>query len=228
MRDDIDILGDGFYEQMHSLLKNRVSEKRLLHIEGVASTAEELANRYGVDPKKARLAGLLHDWDKGYDDDQERERVEELGMSDELDPWVVENMPRVLHGPTAARYLEKEYPSIPKDIIDAIYKHTTADSNMSDLDKIIYIADAIEPTRRFDSIDYLRSDLDSISLDDLYLRIYKFWIIALIDHDTVLYPKTIEIWNDLAKTVRSSGSKHGSKKAHKEKSKRKSKDGRQH
>lgn len=199
----MDALSDEFYNERASELALRVSPKRLKHIEGVSQTSVELAKRHGVNVKKARLAGLLHDWDKGYNDEEIRARVVELGMQDDVDPWVVQNMPRVLHGPTAAVALKRDYPEIPDDVIDAIYKHTTASKDMSDLDKIIYIADAIEPSRRFDAIDFLRSGVDKLTLDELYLRVYKFWIMALIEHDTVLYPETIGIWNDLAQQVRS-------------------------
>ncbi len=55
-----------FIEARHADVAQRVSEKRLHHIEGVAQTAEALARRYDLDPTAAYLAGILHDWDKGY------------------------------------------------------------------------------------------------------------------------------------------------------------------
>ena len=199
---EMDVLSKEFYDACASELKDRVSEKRYTHVMGVSQTAEDLANRYGIDPDKARLAGLLHDWDKDLDDDAIRDRMVELGLQDKIDPWVVANMPRVLHGPTAAAALSSMFPELPQDVIDAIYKHTTASTDMSDLDKVIYIADAIEPSRRFGAVDELRADVDSLTLDELYLRIYKFWIMALIEHDVVLYPDTLDIWNDLAMKVK--------------------------
>lgn len=198
----VDPLSDEFFEARHAELEKRVKPKRLKHIEGVADTAVHLAHRFGADERKARLAGLLHDWDKGYDDAGIRRRVSELGMEDEVNPWVVENIPRVLHGPTAACALSQQFPCIPKDVLDAIYKHTTASEEMSDLAKIIYIADALEPTRKFDKSDYLRDSMETLPLDRLYLRVYKFWIMAMIEHDCVLHPSTLEIWNDLAMRVK--------------------------
>lgn len=200
----MDVLSDEFYKARSEELAQRVRPKRFKHSMGVSDTAVRLAKRYGFSDefqRKARLAGILHDWDKGYDDEGIRARVGELGLEGEIDPWIVENMPRVLHGPTASRALERQYPDIPKDIIDAIYKHTTASIEMSDLAKIIYIADAIEPSREFDAIGYLRDSIDEVSLDELYLRIYKFWTLALIEHDCVLCPGTLDIWNDLALQV---------------------------
>lgn len=191
-------LSEEFYASRKRELEERVSAKRLDHIEGVAETACHLARTYGVDEDKAYLAGLLHDWDKGLDDEEIRARVEEVGLADVLDPWVVEHMPQVLHGPTAARALSQAFPEIPADVIDAISKHTTASSEMSDLAKILYVADAIEPGRQFDGLADLRSLIGKESLDELYYLVYKFWTMALIDHDIVLYPETIAIWNHLA------------------------------
>lgn len=190
-------LTDGFYDDMREELKGRVSEKRLAHIDGVAATARQLALVYGADEREARIAGLLHDWDKGMDDAQIRERVRELDMGDEADPWVVENMPQVLHGPTAAKALHASFPEIPDAVIDAIRKHTIASADMSDLAKIIYIADAIEPSRRFDIADELRASVGKATLDDLYFQVYKFWTIALLEHDRPLHPDTISIWNSM-------------------------------
>lgn len=198
-----DALSDEFFNARKAELALRVAPKRLKHIEGVALTASLLAERYHLDVKAARLAGLLHDWDKGYDDEGIRARVLELGLDNDLDPWVVQYMPQILHGPTAAVALRRDFPEIPDIVIDAIGKHTTASLEMTDLDKVIYIADAIEPSRKFDAIDSLREGIDELTLDELYLRIYKFWIISLIEHDTVLYPGTIEIWNNLASRARS-------------------------
>ena len=74
--------------------------KRFEHARGVSKTAASLAETYGVDVRKARLAGLLHDWDKEYGDDEIRERARALGV--DVDPYVLDTMPRLLHGPTAA------------------------------------------------------------------------------------------------------------------------------
>lgn len=186
------------YERMSALAKKRVSKKRFKHMEGVARTAEQLARSYGADPALARLAGILHDWDKDLDNDQIREKARELGIQEEVGEWVAENMPQVLHGPTAAADLERRFPGIPSEVISAIRKHTIASREMSDLDKIIYIADALEPGRRFDEVQKLRAMMGVASLDELYFQVYRFWIQALVDKGCLLHPDTLAIWNGLA------------------------------
>lgn len=184
-----------FYQARKAELKGRVSEKRFKHVMGVAKTCKKLARRYGVDERKARLAGLLHDWDKGLDDDQARERVRELGLAGDLDPWVVQNMPRVLHGHTAAAALARDFPEIPGDVLQAIDRHTTAAEVMSDLDKVLYIADALEPGRTFGRIDELRAAAKVETLDSLYFQTYEYWTLLLFERRQPLHPDTMRIWN---------------------------------
>lgn len=194
-----DALSESFFQDRMEDLKDRVRPKRFNHILGVSETAELLAHAYGCDPAKARLAGLLHDWDKGMRDREIRERARDLGVDAEVGEWVVEHMPEVLHGPTAAAALARQFPEIPSDVLEAIRFHTTAAPEMTDLDKIVYVADAIEPTRKFEEADELRSLIGEVPLDELFYRVYKFWTIALISHDVVLHPDTIAIWNAIAK-----------------------------
>ncbi len=191
----IDALSDEFYEARASELPARVSEKRLHHIMGVAQAAVMLAQSYGIDERKARLAGLLHDWDKGYDDEGIRRRIAELGIVDELDPWVVEHMPGVLHGPTAAAALARDFPEIPDDVIQAIDRHTTAAMDMDDLDKVVYVADAIEESRQYGRIDELRALVGTVSLDDLFFSTYEYWTTLLLEREKPLHPDTMAIWN---------------------------------
>lgn len=198
-RDMEDPLGKKFYKARKAEVEKRVKPKRFKHIMGVADTAEMLARTYGVDVDKARLAGLLHDWDKGMRDGEIRQRALDLGIVDEVTPWVVEAMPEVLHGPTAAAALGREFPEIPEDVLQAIRCHTTGALEMSDLDKVLYVADAIEPNRQFDAAESLRALVGEVGLDELFYQVYKFWTLALIEHDVVLHPDTIGIWNSIAK-----------------------------
>lgn len=193
----MDVLSDEFYSERAKELKDRVSEKRLAHIEGVAKCAVMLAQVYGIDERKARLAGLLHDWDKGYRNNAMRERVCDLGLDSSLDPWVVANLPEVLHGPTAAAALSRSFPEIPPDVIHAIEVHTVACKDMSDLDKIIYVADAIEPNRNYDGVDAIRAEVGKVQLDDLYRDVYKHWLSVLLEKEVVMHPDTIDIWNEM-------------------------------
>lgn len=190
-----DALSKEFFNARKAELAQRVSPKRFKHSLGVSDTCVKLAKEYGLDVKKARLAGLLHDWDKGMDDEQARARVYELGMEDELEPYVVENMPGTLHGITAARALGNEFPQIPADVLQAISRHTTAALDMTPLDMMLYIADAIEPNRQFGRIDELRAAVGKATLQELYFQTYEYWVFLLFERRKPLHPDTIAIWN---------------------------------
>ena len=192
----VDVFSEAFYNARKAELQRRVSPKRFAHSLGVSGACVQLARTYGLDEQKARLAGLLHDWDKGMDDDQARARVWELGMEDEIDPRVVEQMPGTLHGITAARALGREFPELPADVLQAISRHTTAALDMSPLDMALYIADAIEPNRQFGRIDELRALVGAASLEELYFKTYEYWVFLLFERRKPLHPDTITIWND--------------------------------
>ncbi len=194
----LDPTSDAYFKSMRKAASARVSKKRFAHMEGVAATAELLARTYGHDATLARLAGILHDWDKDLDNDVIRQKAKDLGVEEEIGPWVLENMPQVVHGPTAAAELARTHPEIPDEVISAIRKHTIADPNMSPLDEIIYVADAIEPGRRFEEAPELRALIGEASLDELYAKVYQFWTARLVSAGALLHPDTLMIWNELA------------------------------
>ena len=198
-KDAGDALSESFFEARHAELAERVSEKRLRHIEGVVSTARDLAQAYGVDVRRARLAALLHDWDKGYDDEGILQRAHDLGM--EIAPEYAA-MPRVLHGMTAAVALAREFPEIPDDVICAVDRHTVGAVDMSELDMVVYIADAIEPGRTYGVVDELRAQVGVVSLEDLFFLTYRHLMSLMMERNTTMAPDTIDVWNEYAMRYR--------------------------
>lgn len=187
-----DVFSDEFYEARRAELEDRVGPRRFAHSLGVADTAAELARVYGADVRAARLAGLLHDWDKGYDDPGILARADELGM--ELDDEL-RGMPRVLHGMTAAVALGREFPDIPPEVLQAIERHTVGDADMTDLDMIVYIADALEPGRDGKTVSRLRRRVGEATLRELFLDVYAYWVRLIMERRHPMYSKTTEIWN---------------------------------
>lgn len=188
-------LTDAFLAAREAELAGRVSPRRLEHIRGVAATARRLARTYGVDERKAYAAGLLHDWDKGLDDAGIRQRVRDLGLEEAIGPWVVENMPQVLHAPTAAADLGRRFPEISADVLRAIERHTVAAEDMGPLDMVLYVADALEPGRQFGRIDELRAAEGAVDLEELFFLTYEYWVYLLLERRRMMHPDTIRIWN---------------------------------
>jgi len=102
--------------------------------------AVKLAEKYGEDPSKAETAALFHDMYRGVSVDVLNYYVKHLG----LDEKYINNA-NLAHGKIAAIIMERDYHITDPDIIHAVSFHTTGRAGMSKLEKIIYIADAIEP-----------------------------------------------------------------------------------
>ncbi len=201
--DEGDPLSDAFFEARRRELADRVKPRRFRHCEGVSQTAVELAHIYGADERKARLAGILHDWDKGYDDEGIRARARDLDLL--IDPYVYENMPGVMHGPTAAAGLARAFPTIPADVISSIERHTSGAEDMSDLDMIVYVADAIEPSRDFPTVDDLRKLVGKVSLEELFFAVFRGTFMGLLDGRRLVHPGTEKVWNYYAARARARG-----------------------
>lgn len=141
-------------DKIHSLLKPMISTKRYNHSIGVQNTAVKLAVLNNIDINKASMAGLIHDCAKGLPDQELIKAAVEGGI--EIDE-VSRRYPELLHGPVGAILTKKVFGIYDEEIQHAIRYHTTGCENMSMLDKIIYIADYIEPGRNFPRVEELRN-----------------------------------------------------------------------
>ena len=125
-------------------LKKKLDKERYHHTLGVASTAVCMAMRYEVDLETANLAGLLHDCAKCIPDDEKYELCAKYDIS--LSDVELQN-PSLLHAKLGAYIARDKYDVKDQEILDAITWHTTGKADMTTLEKIIFIADYIEPGR---------------------------------------------------------------------------------
>lgn len=144
-------------EQILDLLSRVLTEERFTHSLAVEKTAIELARHYGVDETKAGLAGLLHDITKCMDN---MALAREYGLKNYAN--------KTLHAYTGAVYIERNGFTKDSDIINAVKYHTTGREAMSMLEKIIYMADLIEPGRTYAVLEKIRpvcyQDIDAAML----------------------------------------------------------------
>lgn len=136
-------------------------EKRIPHVIGCSQTAVKLARKYGADIRDARRAGILHDITKALSTPAQLLLCKKYGIS--LDSYDY-SKEKLLHAKTGA-VIAKTVFGENENICDAIFWHTTGKADMNLLEKIIYIADYVEPNRDFPSVDKLRAlawtDLDA-------------------------------------------------------------------
>lgn len=152
--------------EIKEYIERNYSEKRKIHTEGVRVTAMKLARRYGADPAKAELAALFHDMYRGVSENSLNYYVKHLGLDEKY-----MNNCNLAHGKIAAIVMKRDFDISDDDIVNAVSYHTTGRENMSLLEKIIYLADAIEPNRVYPGVDELRKladeDLDKACLSSL-------------------------------------------------------------
>lgn len=183
---------DATYREARKRLESRLSEYRLLHSISVSDVAVMMAERYDVDVEKARIAGLLHDWDKNLSDEELLKRARRFKI-DLVSQG--EDMAALLHAQTGATAVALEFPDLPLDIIQAIARHTAAAPDMTDLDMIIYIADMIEPLRSQGNLTPLRTIVGKVSLDNLFLKSFEMTMEHLIRRHRFIHPDSLKVWN---------------------------------
>jgi predicted HD superfamily hydrolase involved in NAD metabolism len=178
-------------------IEKNFSEKRKIHTEGVRQTAMKLAEKFGDGTpelvEKAELAALYHDMYRGVPVDVLNYYVKHLN----LDEKRYKDNANLAHGKIAAIVIQRDFDEKDQDIINAVSYHTTGRPEMSLLEKIIYIADAVEPNRSYPGVQSLRQtleyDLDKAVLQSLtntinYVRSEK----KFLDEDTVLAKEYFE------------------------------------
>lgn len=179
-------------DSINSYINKNLTPKRQKHTEGVRQTAIELAEKYGCDVQKAELAALLHDMARCMPDDVKNYYVKHLNL-----PERYKDNGNLSHSKIAAVMMQKEFGIHDEDMINAVSYHTTGRPGMSLLEKIVYLADAVEPGRMYPGVEELRKaafeDIDVGCLKSLQHTIdfiegeKKF-----LDDDTILAKEYFE------------------------------------
>ena len=160
-------------DELRPIALSYLKPKRMPHVLGTEQEAVRLVRRYGGDETQARIAALLHDCTKKLDMAQQLALCEKYGiMLDELEQKAL----KLLHSKTGAA-IARDVFGVEDAVYDAILYHTTGKPDMTRLEKIIYLADYIEPTRDFPGVDALRKtvyeDLDKGLLMGLTMTIQE-------------------------------------------------------
>lgn len=159
-------------------LEEHLKNSRLIHTMNVVSLAKVMAVRFGADVNKAEIAALLHDMAK------------------------YENRPGVnmnfAHSKIGAEMAREIFGIEDEDILNAIANHTTGRAGMSVLEKIIFLADAIEPGRRYPGVEEIRAVAET-DLDRACILSMQRTIDYVNEKGWYLHPDTIEAKNDLVK-----------------------------
>lgn len=180
-------------EAIQLKLKDLLDEQRYIHSIGTMKVATELALIYEEDKDKAMLAGLVHDCAKCL---KKQELLNCAFKSGIVIDNIMVNQPELLHGPAGKFLANNLFHIEDEDILNAVAYHTTGRENMSRLEKIIYVADLVEPSRKFEGLDTLRK-VAFENLDRAVILTMDNTIKYVLKKGGLLHPLTIFARNQL-------------------------------
>ena len=175
---------------------DRRSDYRRVHSLNVSAEAVRFAEKYGGDVEKARLAGLLHDVTKETDFDRQLQIIENGGI---ILTELEKRSPKLWHAISGACFVRDVIGVDDPDIFNAIRYHTTARAGMSQLEKIIFLADFTSAERDYPDIDVIREHAEH-SLEDGMLYGIKFTISRLVGRENLVSPDALAAYNEILLT----------------------------
>lgn len=189
----MEIMFDKLMEQVRS----QMPEKRWAHTLGVMESAVELAVRFGCDPEKAKLAALLHDYCKYWPVGKQREAL----IAHQAQEDLLEHDKALWHGPAAAAVIPGELGITDEEILGAVRWHTSGRVGMTKLEKIVCLADYMEPGRDFPGVHRIRK-LAEHSLEEALAAGFDSTISFLLEKQSVIYPLTVLSRNALLEEIK--------------------------
>lgn len=181
------------FEEMFKLVENKLSAKRFYHTQNVANLGAELALLYDVDVRKTALACLLHDITK---EESLKLQLQNLQNSDIIVKNEIKISPALYHSKTGMLFVRDKLKITDEEILNAISYHTTGAKNMTMLQKIVYVADAISLDRKYKGVEQYRK-LAKQDLEKCMLELITYSMKDLLAKHFTIPIDTIECYNEL-------------------------------
>ncbi|WP_276356324.1 bis(5'-nucleosyl)-tetraphosphatase (symmetrical) YqeK [Cohnella caldifontis] len=179
-------------ERLREATRRQMPEKRWVHTLGVVSEAAKLAKRFGGDRSKAELAALLHDYAKAWPIERQGQAIRDHGLPAEL----LEYDKELWHAHVGAWAVQAEHGVDDEEVLDAIRYHTSGRERMTLLDKIVCLADYIEPGRDFPGVNKIRK-LAEHNLEEALVAGFDATIAFLMEKGKRIFPLTVIARNGL-------------------------------
>lgn len=175
-------------------LEKRLNSKRYNHSLCVADEAVRLAKKYGGDLEKAYLSGLLHDITKNASAEEHLNIFNEFGI---ILNDIEKRAEKLWHAISGAAFVEHKLGISDNEIINAIRYHTTAREDMTQLEKLLYLADFTSDDRDYDDIDIMRQKVEE-SLEAALEYALSYTIKDLVLQGKPLHLDTVKAYNQNA------------------------------
>lgn len=179
-------------ETLREATRRQMSDRRWQHTLGVVDSAIRLAKRYGGDVRRAELAALLHDYAKAWPIDRQAQVIREQGMPAEL----LYHDKELWHAPVGAWAVQEEHGIADEEVLDAIRYHTSGRERMTLLDRIVCLADYIEPGRDYPGVDRIRR-LSEQDMTEALIAGFDSTIAYLLEKGSRIFPLTVVARNSL-------------------------------
>ncbi|AWP28942.1 bis(5'-nucleosyl)-tetraphosphatase (symmetrical) YqeK [Paenibacillus sp. Cedars] len=183
-------------EKLIDAISSQMPAKRWEHTQGVMETAVILAGRFGADPVKAELAAILHDVAKYWP----VQRLHQMMVDHKLSEELLHYDKQLWHAEVGAFVAQQEYGVTDAQVLDAIRYHTSGRIGMTLLDKVVCLADYMEPGRDFPGVNNIR-ELANHSLEEALAAGFDSTIGHLLSRRQIIYPLTVLARNDLIKQL---------------------------
>ncbi|MCQ2739615.1 MAG: bis(5'-nucleosyl)-tetraphosphatase (symmetrical) YqeK [bacterium] len=182
-------------EEIKAKLKSSLDRERYEHSLGTAEVAYDLAEKYGLDKEKAYFCGLIHDCAKCMPKEELKKYLENYPAI--CDGELIN--PKTYHAPVGAIIAKQMFGVNDEEVLSAIRWHTLGNTNMTDFEKIIYIADKIEyKTRPQEYAEPIRNALkEENGLDKALFVSYKNTLKSLADRELRICKMTVDVYNKL-------------------------------
>jgi len=177
------------YEDLYEDVKHMLSEKRFRHSEGVVKRAIEYAEIYNADIEIVKLAAIAHDIAKELTPEEEESIIKEYNVF--LDDFEKVNH-NLVHAKIGAEICKNKY-GFTEDMVNSIKYHTTGRAEMSMLEKIIYLADATDENRKYESEFYVNTIKENI--DKGMVEVSKWVINHLLEKERPIHIDSINCYN---------------------------------
>ncbi|WP_409228246.1 bis(5'-nucleosyl)-tetraphosphatase (symmetrical) YqeK [Gudongella sp. SC589] len=180
-------------DRIIEVLKDRIGEERLNHTLSVVEEALSLAKRHKAPEDKVKIAALLHDFAKNLTLEESLRLAKEYGLK--LDDVTITST-ELIHGPLGARMVKEYFNIGDQEILNAITYHTTGRENMTTVEKIVFLADFIEPGREFEGIQIIRAKALE-DLDEAIFMALDSTISYLLKKKSIIHVNTVHARNFL-------------------------------
>lgn len=180
-------------DQFVEIIKGRLTPRRFHHSLEVAKEARRLAEKYGADPSKAYTAGLLHDILKDTGGDAQLQILKDFDI---LQDDIEKQAEKLWHAHSGAVFIRYVLGVRDEDILAAVRYHTTARAGMSELEKVLYLADFTSADRDYPDVDEMRRQADiGIAPAMEYALCYS--IRDLVEQKKAIHPDTLAAYNEV-------------------------------